>query len=206
MIPVQYIISTEQKLSLLAHVETALNAGCKWISLRIEGEVDDKLTKTAKKIKEICREHDATFIIEDNIDLVKNIDGDGVHITSDTSLITVRQQIGEGFLIGANASCAEDIITKKRQSADYICCGPYQPANGQDNQQSGTISSDAYKNIIDTIEANDTFVPVSAFGNINVCDVEDIINAGVRAITIHIPNKDITKKEVESTLKAFLDL
>lgn len=206
MIPVQYIISANQKLSPLSHVKAALKAGCKWIQIQTNGENDKSLIKTATKIKELCREKQATFIIEDNIELVKTIDGDGVHITDNRSLGEVRQLLGEGFLIGCNARNAEEVINYKRQSADYISCGPFRNTNTDEGTEKSAINLTDYENIIRETEAKEIFLPLCAFGDINVADVDPILRTGMRGIAIHIDNDDLKEKQVISTLEEYINL
>ena len=200
MIPVQYRISTSQQISPLQHVKIALNSGCKWIQLEVK-EADQIDLDTLNQIKDLCRAQEATFIIEDHIDLVKAIDGDGVHITTDTSVMEVRQQLGEGFLIGANAKDKEDIVRKKQQSADYICYGPYNTSN-----TGVTIDLQNYKETISYTEDKGVFLPICAYGKILPNEVLPIIETGMRGISICIETNEINEDLITTTLNQYLSL
>ena len=202
MIPVQYKISTKQNLPLLQHIKIALNADCKWIQLRTHQEEGPSWIDTLTQIKTLCREEEATFIIEDQIDLVKAIDGDGIHITTAKSLLEVRQQLGEGFLIGADATDAEDIIRKKQQSADYLCYGPFTPTPDETSKK----DLQNFKETIQLIENKDVFLPICAYGMIGTEDVHPILETGMRGISISIDQEDINETLVTTTLNRFLTL
>ena len=205
MIPVQYRISTTQEIPLLSHVKTALAAGCQWIQLKTNGEKGEVWQDTMKKIKELCRAQETTFIIENDIELVKNIEGDGIHITDGTSILEVRQLLGEGFLIGANAESAEDIIQKKQQSADYLCYGPYT----QELSDKTSCASHPLQNFSDTIkeiEEKEITLPICAYGEIATEDVIPLMATGIRGISIALPDKGINEIMVANTLEKYLSI
>ena len=205
MIPVQYRISTTQEISLLSHVKTALAAGCQWIQLKTNGENGKVWHDTMTQIKELCRAQEATFIIENDIELVKSIEGDGIHITDDTSIIEVRQLLGEGFLIGANTVSAEDIIKKKQQSADYLCFGPYAKASAGSSSCPTHTLQDFSKTIAE-IEEKEVTLPVCAYGEIATDDIRPLMETGIRGISIALPEKGIDESLVTETLKKYLNL
>ena len=205
MIPVQYIISTRQKLSVLAHVETAIQTGCKWIQLQGTEGQDKKLVEITTKIKNICRENDVTFIIENNIELVKAIEADGVHLTNGMSVIEARQLLGEGFLIGINAHNAEEIASHKRQSADYICYGPFSGQQGNEPDCEGLTLSEFVQTMNSIIE-QEISLPICAFGKIGPDDVMPIMHTGIRGISISLAETDIDKKTVKAILENYLSI
>ena len=69
--------------SLASQVEDALKGGVTFLQLR-EKDLDDKTFKDeALQIKALCQKYHVPFIINDNVELAKEIDADGVHIGQD---------------------------------------------------------------------------------------------------------------------------
>jgi thiamine-phosphate pyrophosphorylase len=81
----QYITNSNEKYSHIEGAKFVLEGGCKWIQLRIkiENEIDkqyEKIIATAAELKDICKKYDATFIVDDYVDIAKKIQADGVHL------------------------------------------------------------------------------------------------------------------------------
>lgn len=77
-------------------------------------------------VQELCRQYGATFIIDDRVDLVKEIGADGVHLGKlDMPIKEARKMLGKGFIIGGTANTFADIRQHVADGADYIGCGPF---------------------------------------------------------------------------------
>ena len=69
----QFISHQNEKLGYLDGIRAALAGGCKWIQLRMKGATDDEVRPIALQVKEWCREQQATFLIDDRVALVKEL-------------------------------------------------------------------------------------------------------------------------------------
>ena len=70
---IQFITHYTEKYSYLDSVKLALEGGCKWIQLRMKDAAVDEIRPVAVKVQEMCRDYGATFIIDDHVDLVKEL-------------------------------------------------------------------------------------------------------------------------------------
>ena len=202
MVPVLYIISAENSKTAISHAKHALASGCKWIQLQVNKLSGSKAEKTAKEIKKMCREQDATFIIENAIDLVKAIEADGIHLTNGMTTAEARQTLGEGFLIGLNVCNAEEVVSNKKQSADYICCGPF--IDSTSSMESGLTLQD-YESIVSEVEERGITLPLTAFGNIHPEHVDSILKTGIRGIMIQSNEENPNEQSIKSELGQFLN-
>jgi thiamine-phosphate pyrophosphorylase len=117
----QYISQGENNIEQLAGIKNVLEGGCKWIQLRMKRQLTKEF---ALEVKEYCKEYNATFIINDYVELAKKVNADGVHIgKSDMDIIKARKILGNK-IIGGTANTFDDII-KLIDTADYIGLGPY---------------------------------------------------------------------------------
>ena len=123
---IQYISQGLTIQSQLDNITSVLEAGCKWVQLRFKNASAEEFLETAKKVKILCEKHDAIFIINDNVELVKEIDADGVHLgLTDSTIKEARNIIGFDKIIGGTANTLDDVLRRISEKCDYIGLGPY---------------------------------------------------------------------------------
>ena len=66
--------------TLYEQVEDALKGGATFIQLREKDLDADSFLKEAVEIKELCARYHVPFVINDNVEIAKKIDADGVHV------------------------------------------------------------------------------------------------------------------------------
>ena len=82
MFDVQFITHFTASISYSDSARIALEGGCRWVQLRMKDASSEELKATAMQVQELCRQYGATFIIDDHVELVKQIGADGVHLRS----------------------------------------------------------------------------------------------------------------------------
>ena len=126
MTGLQFITHFTEKYSYLDSAMLALEGGCRWIQLRMKDASYEELKRTALAVQTECRRRKATFIIDDCVELVKEIGADGVHLgKNDMPVDQAREILGNGFIIGGTANTFDDIRMHCERGADYIGCGPF---------------------------------------------------------------------------------
>ena len=184
MIPVQFITHSTPTLSYEQSALVALEGGCQWVQLRMKGCTDEEVRPVAERLKAACREHGATFIIDDRVDLVKQIEADGVHLgKADMPVDEARRVLGEGFLIGGTANTIDDVRQLHRASADYIGCGPFRFTTTKEHL-APVLGLEGYAAIVQTMEAEHINVPLCAIGGIELADVPSLMATGVSGIAV----------------------
>ena len=98
--------------SLTDKVREAIRGGATFIQLREKNLSEDLMRKEAIEIKEICREYDVPFVINDDVMLAKELDADGVHVgQDDMKAEKVREILGPDKILGVSGgggtSCTE---------------------------------------------------------------------------------------------------
>ncbi len=80
----------------------------------------------AKEVKSVCDKYQTILIINDNAEIAKEIDADGVHLgKNDMSVAEARAILGKDKIIGGTANTVEDIEYLQSAGVDYIGLGPY---------------------------------------------------------------------------------
>ena len=98
---VQFISHFNQRYSYLDSVRLALEGGCRWIQLRIKDMDDHEVLPIAIEAQRLCKEYNATFIIDDRVEMVKQLKAHGVHLgKNDMPIAEARKILGNDFIIG----------------------------------------------------------------------------------------------------------
>ena len=180
MVPIQFITHHTSTISHEESAMLALRGGCRWIQLRMKEASEEEIKPIARRLLAQCRKFGATFIIDDHVELVKNIEADGVHLgKNDMPLAQARQVLGEGFIIGGTANTIEDVRRLHRESADYIGCGPFRFTETKTNL-SPILGLEGYRSIITEMQKEGIRLPVCAIGE----DIPDLLNTGVNGIAV----------------------
>lgn len=180
----QFISHQNEKMSYLDGIREALAGGCKWIQLRMKGATDEEVRPIALKFKEWCKEQNATFLIDDRVQLVKELQVDGVHLgKNDMPIAEARKILGDDFIIGGTANTFEDVKAHYEAGADYIGCGPFRFTTTKE-KLSPILGLEGYKEIIQKMKAEDIHIPIVAIGGITKEDIPEIMKTGVNGIAL----------------------
>lgn len=180
----QFIIHRTPKYDELQEAEMALRGGCRWIQLRMKNASAREIVKVGCKMRDLCDTYGATLIVDDHVELVKEISADGVHLgLNDMRIDEARQILGEQYIIGGTANQADQAVMHYKRSADYVGCGPFRFTTTKQNLAS-ILGIDGLKLVMDTLEAERITMPVVAIGGIEINDVEQIMSTKVDGIAI----------------------
>lgn len=188
----QFISHQNEKIGYLDGIREALAGGCKWIQLRMKVATDDEVRPIALQVKEWCREQQATFLIDDRVALVKELQIDGVHLgKNDMPIAEARKILGDGFIIGGTANTFEDVKAHYEAGADYIGCGPFRFTTTKE-KLSPILGLEGYREIIRSMKGNNCAgkkgesidIPLVAIGGITKEDIPEIMKTGVNGIAL----------------------
>lgn len=181
---IQFITHYTDSIDYLESVRLALKGGCKWVQLRMKGATDDEIRPVALKAQEMCREADATFIIDDHVELVKELKADGVHLgKNDMPIDEARKLLGKDFIIGGTANTIDDVIMHHKNGADYIGCGPFRFTTTKE-KLSPVLGLEGYRSIVQKMKELDIQLPIVAIGGITADDIPAIMETGVTGIAL----------------------
>lgn len=191
----QFITNAQNSQDIIRQVTSVLNGGCKWIQLRMKDASKDYIVETAQAIKPLCSQAEAIFVIDDHVDIAKELNLDGVHLgKNDMDVKEAREILGEEFIIGATANSIEDVLAHSPVYIDYIGLGPYRFTTTKKNL-SPIIGLDGYRNIVKVASNIGKNIPLVAIGGIEYDDIDDIMATGIDGIAVSggiINAKDMT--------------
>ena len=110
--------------TLVDVVKESLDGGVTMIQLREKSLDEGKFLEEAKELQALCRERHVPFIVNDNVDIAKAMDADGVHVgQDDMEAMDVRAKLGPDKLIGVSAHNVEEALAAQAAGADYLGVG-----------------------------------------------------------------------------------
>ena len=181
---IQFISHYNERYGYLDCVRMAIDGGCRWIQLRVKDATDDQVRPMAVEALRMCREAGATFIIDDRVELVRELGADGVHLgLKDMPVAEARRILGDRFIIGGTANTFDQARAHYEASANYIGCGPFRFTTTKKNL-SPILGLDGYRSIMEMMREHGIDIPVVAIGGIEVSDIPDILATGVSGIAL----------------------
>ena len=164
--------------TLCEQVKEAIEGGVTFVQLREKNLDNESFVKEAIEIQSLCRNHNIPFIINDNVEIAKKINADGVHVGQrDMEAGNVRKLIGEDKILGVSAQTVEQAVLAEKQGADYLGVGAIFPTGSK--ADADDVSYDTLKNICSAVK-----IPVVAIGGINADNVSELEHSGISGIAV----------------------
>lgn len=180
----QYISHFTPQIGYAEGIRMALEGGCRWIQLRMKDAPAEEIIACAEEVLPLCRLHGAKFLLDDHVELVRQLGADGVHLgKNDMPVDEARTILGPDIIIGGTANTIEDIIRLHKQGADYIGCGPFRFTTTKKNL-SPILGLDGYKSIVLKMKELGIDLPIVAIGGITVEDIPAVMGTGVSGIAL----------------------
>jgi len=175
-----HYITTNEKLA-----EQACKGGVNWIQLRLKETPYHEFLKVALATQTVCKNYGTTLIINDNVDLAKEIGADGVHLgKEDMNPLLARHIFGEDKIIGCTANTRSDIKKLSELPIDYIGLGPFRFTTTK--KKLGTLLGiNGFTRVINSLkELSIKSVPIIGIGGITQYDIEKISHTGLYGIAV----------------------
>ena len=180
----QFISHYTERYDYLDSIRIALEGGCRWVQLRIKDATDEEVRPIAIHAQQMCKAAGATFIIDDRVELVRELKADGIHLgKNDMPIAKARKVLGEEFIIGGTANTFDDVRAHYEAGVNYIGCGPFRFTTTK-KKLSPTLGLDGYRTIISQMKAANIDLPIVAIGGITAADIPEIMKTGVTGIAL----------------------
>jgi len=172
-----YLI-TDRKLvthysSLVTAVHQALRGGVKAVQLREKNLETLELLKMADKIRDLTKQFNARFFINDRFDIAIAVGADGVHLTQNSiPAAAVRKAVKKKLLIGVSTHSLKEAREAEKGGADFITVGPVYRTPSK-LRYGKPMGLDTLKKITSRMS-----IPVFAIGGIKSSNIEYIKEAG----------------------------
>ena len=159
-------------------VEQSLMGGVDIIQLREKNLDFNSFLESAIKIKKLTEKYNVPLIINDNIEVCRQSNADGVHIgQGDTPLSKAREILGKDKIIGVTAKTIQQALEAQLNGADYLGVGAMFGSTTKKDAIPLTFQqlADIRKSIT---------IPIVAIGGINANNIDKFANTNVDGIAI----------------------
>lgn len=200
---IQFITHSNNRYGYVDGARLALEGGCRWVQLRMKEATETEFMAAAAEIGRLCKEHGATFVLDDHVEWVEKTGADGVHLgKNDMPIDEARKILGSDKIIGGTANTFEDVERLYRQGTDYIGCGPFRFTTTKKNL-SPVLGLEGYQHIVDQMKSHGIDLPIVAIGGILESDIKSILATGVSGIAVSggILNAENPAEEMQRFLK-----
>ena len=154
------------------------------MQLRMKDASEEEFLRNAHQARKLCDQYQATFIIDDRVELVRECGADGVHLgKNDMPIAEARRLLGDDFIIGGTANTFDDVLSHYRSSANYIGCGPFRFTTTKKGL-SPILGLEGYQDIVAKMKSQGIDIPIVAIGGITIDDIPSIMQTGVNGIAL----------------------
>jgi thiamine-phosphate pyrophosphorylase len=164
--------------STLEIVNRALDGGVRLVQLREKEKTTRELFELAGKVRRLCDEYDALFIINDRVDLALAANADGVHLGNDDLRPAVARRLFPDGIIGVSTHSEAEATGLETSGASYFNIGPIFPTTTK-------AWYDAFLGVdkISSIAACCS-LPFTVMGGIKRSNIEQVVAAGARTVAV----------------------
>lgn len=161
-------------------VREMLESGIRFVQYREKEKSGKARYEECLMLRQLTRNYNAVFIIDDFVDLAMAVDADGVHIgQGDLPAQVVRNLLGADKIIGlsTHSEAEYEVACKLGGIIDYIGVGPVFPTQTKASAAPVGVAYVQY-----AVRQNK--IPFVAIGGIKENNIEEVVRAGAKTICV----------------------
>jgi thiamine-phosphate diphosphorylase len=178
-----YVITDERLGRGRSHLriaEEAIRGGADVIQLRDKEASGGRLYEIALALRNVTREANVPFIVNDRLDIALAVGADGVHVgRDDLPASVVRRLLGPGRILGVSAETAEEAVAAEADGADYVGVGPIFEARGTKEDAGEPVGLSRIAQVRSRCR-----LPIVAIGGITAENARRVREAGADAAAV----------------------
>ncbi|PMR79511.1 bifunctional MutT family pyrophosphohydrolase/thiamine phosphate synthase [Halomonas urumqiensis] len=127
MLPTEYLITAEESddALFLQRLERAMvEDGIRLVQLRAKTLDEPSYLARAEQALALCRRYSARLLLNGEPELLKHVNADGVHLTSDRLMSLERRPIAEGKWLSASTHDDRQLKQAGRLGCDFVSLSP----------------------------------------------------------------------------------
>ncbi len=161
--------------------KAAILGGASVVQLRDKEATTRKLLDWARAIRDLTRNTNTLFIVNDRVDIALASDADGVHVGDDDMPVPIaRRLLGSGKIIGRSVANEDEAIRAIAEGADYVSLGSIF-ATSTKSDAGEPIGVEAIKRVRRVLPPD---YPLVAIGGINLQNAAAVFESGADAVAV----------------------
>jgi thiamine-phosphate pyrophosphorylase len=159
-------------------LQAALRGGVDIVQLREKALPRREIERAAQTFRRLCDTYSALFIVNDDPDLARTCDADGVHVgQDDIDVEEARLAAGPDAIIGLSTHSQEQIAASADAAVDYISVGPIWETPTKEGRPAVGLELVSHA----AVQAPHPFF---AIGGIDTGNAEEVVEAGARRLCV----------------------
>ncbi|MDX6610645.1 MAG: thiamine-phosphate pyrophosphorylase [Solirubrobacterales bacterium] len=159
-------------------LQAALRGGVDIVQLREKSLPRREIERSAQTFRRLCDTYSALFIVNDDPDLARACDADGVHVgQDDMDAAAVRAAVGPDAIIGLSTHSEEQIAASAELPVDYVSVGPIWETPTKEGRPAVGLELIA-------LAAARVSGPFFAIGGIDTSNAAEVVEAGARRLCV----------------------
>lgn len=177
-------------------VGEALAGGASFIQIREKELSYDAFLKLAQEVKRVTDKYRVPYVVNDEVEIAKAIDADGVHIgQSDKTLVEAREILGGDKIIGVSVQTVTQALEAEENGADYLGVGSV--FNTSTKLDADDVSMETLQAICEAVS-----IPVVAIGGINKDNILKL--RGTKVDGVAVVSAIFSAKDIEGETRKLL--
>lgn len=195
-----YVVMTNPVVGYAKCAEAAVKAGVRIIQLRMKHAAEEEIIHEAGIVREITRNTNTLFIVNDSPEIASYVGADGVHIgQDDMPAKEVRRCFPRLKVIGLSTHNISQVQKSLSESVDYIGVGPVYATPTKDIPDP-TLGLRTMKEMIELSSR-----PAVAIGGIDAVRIKSVVESGARNVAVvravcESPNPEAAIMELKKVL------
>ncbi|MGC1167008.1 MAG: thiamine phosphate synthase, partial [Solirubrobacterales bacterium] len=163
---------------LEALLRAALSGGVDIVQLREKRLGRAEIERAASTFRRVCDTYSALFIVNDDPDLARSCNADGVHVgQDDASAEEARELLGPDAIIGLSTHSEEQIAAANPRPVDHISVGPIWETPTKAGRAAVGLD------LVSHAAAHATH-PFFGIGGIDAANAGEVVGAGARRLCV----------------------
>ena len=184
--------------------EASVNGGAGVLQLRDKVHAKGEVLPIARRLRQLCDQRNALFIINDDADLALSTGAHGLHLgQSDLPVAEARRVLASRQIVGRSNNTVEEAVESEAGGADYIVVGAIFPTGTMGKGAKPVVGVQMVSKVKELVSR-----PVVAIGGITAENVADVVKAGadcvcvVSAVTLDDDPEAAARRVVEAMARA----
>ena len=177
-----YAITDSQLIpagKLLEQVEQAIAGGACLIQYRDKQHSKTERRREAVRLVQLCEQRGVPLLINDDVELAREVGAAGVHLgRDDASISDARQRLGTQAIIGVSCyNHLDDALEAARAGASYVAFGRFFPSHSKPDAVQADIA------LLQQARAQ-LDLPIAAIGGITPGNGRPLVEAGANLLAV----------------------
>ncbi|WP_281974412.1 thiamine phosphate synthase [Halobacillus litoralis] len=132
-----------------------------------------------RKLRDICWKHEVLFFVNDDFDLFRDLDADGIHLGQEDMHVEEVRRAFPSTLIGLSISDERELEKAPVTLVDYLGVGPVFSTSTKEDADP-VVGTD----LIEHVKAVHPHLPLVGIGGINEENAHEVLSAGADGVAV----------------------